>query len=257
MDRKILSIGEIRMKVGILLCILMTFVLVADLVQGISQPIPIGGDLDGTLGVQNRDIEITNLRTGDVIITRTAGSGGFVIDGNNFEKGTLIGDYIKMVIKDCKENPKCEITVQYIGQDEIVVKFNLEGIELPCPTVVPCDSCCPICDECLPEANTENCVEFCKEYNECEPCPPKDISGLIVTAVISIIATVTAVGGGMKFYRKKSGEIAQMHRHNGIKAYHDINIRHKNPKYRHRLFKDDPAGFMADVKKINEEGGLI
>ena len=98
-------------------------------------------------------------------------------------------------------------------------------------------------------------IEKVEVPQECPDCITEVETGWqkyigLIVGLMAIIAVFA--GGGWKIYKNKKGEATIQHRHLGIKDYHNPDTRHTNPKYRHRLFKDDPAGCLADVKKIND-----
>jgi hypothetical protein len=193
-------------------------------------PLPI----DGKTPSAGLTIQVQNLRTGKILTTRTSGAGEFLVDWANSDDsgGTILkyqsGDRFQITITDCKENPSCSQTVTYGGQAEIFVTFDVL-VEPVCPD-------CEICENTCPEQTWQN---------------------IGIGAVVGlIVAGVAFFGGGIKIYKSKLGQTVFQHQHKGISGYHDPNISHTNPKFKHRRWKDDPVGCMNDVKKINEDGGL-
>lgn len=97
------------------------------------------------------------------------------------------------------------------------------------------------------------------EYDGEKPCECdcSDWLNIGAGAVIGLILGLVAfMGGGLQVYKNRLGQAVVKHRHKGILGYHDPNIKHRNPKYSHRRWKDDAMGCLMDVKKIEEEGGL-
>jgi len=155
-----------------------------------------------------------------------------------------------LIIKDCEDNELCHQTISFNPQGYTTIDISEIDLTRKCPECMECMECmeCSICPEDI--TPFEKC-DSCCEIIECEKCTDFSFRELI----IGIISAIAVMGGGLKIYKMKSGEVATQHKHTGITAYHDVNTRHKDKKYRHRLLKDDPIGFVEDVKKINE-GGL-
>ena len=112
--------------------------------------------------------------------------------------------------------------------------------DVDCPTVdCPANPGCPSCREC----------------NICPLEPDEDNKQAIGIGII--VAILSAAGGaavmfslandkmstgkgtGMKFYRGRNGELKILHKHSGIKGYHNPNILHRKPE-------NHPKG-MVDV----------
>jgi len=112
-------------------------------------------------------------------------------------------------------------------ETEIIVKTE------PCPTVVDCPSCpsCPTVEE-----------KVC-------PVLPEGTDGLSPgQLIIYLIGTLLAGGaggvyftrnktlgrsGGLKTYKSRSGEIKVLHKHPGIRGYHDPSTSHREAHERH------------------------
>lgn len=145
--------------------------------------------------------------------------------------------------KDFKVSvPEERPEVQIIIGDDLIVDDE------ECPSCV-CEVCevkecvCPTCEAC----------PVCEEV----VCPECEDDGSLVTIIITAIMTlVVTVGGGMQFYKNKYGKAVFLHRHKGIRGYHDANLKHRKAQYSHRRYKDNPLGCITDVKKIEDTGGL-
>lgn len=78
-----------------------------------------------------------------------------------------------------------------------------------------------------------------------------------ITGIMGLlVGLIVFMGGGIKIYKNRAGKAVLQHRHKGIRSYHDVNIKHSDPRYSHRRFKDNPVGFVTDVTKIEREGRL-
>ena len=181
-------------------------------------PMPFSGRVEGSY-VEGLIVQVTNVREGVSVATRTTSAGEWLIDWDRDYART--GDQFNIEILNC-DKPSCMTSVTFNNEPEIFTVLKIYDV----------------------------CI--------CPPTGPETWTKIGAGIVIGLIAgLVMFMGGGIKLYKKMSGEIAKLHRHKGIKAYHDIDISHKNPKYRHARFKDNPTQFAKDVKKIQKEGGLI
>ena len=176
------------------------------------------------------------------------------------------GTLYRIVILNCQGNSKCIKTAAISGGVIRGLLLDITGIPLDiCPVVIPegyiRSDQCPVteCTQCSTVPSCEN-----QGYIKPEACPvikepvtETDLTTTVIVAIISVVVTLIATFKvGLKFYLKDSGEVAQLHKHNGIRGYHDWNILHKDARYRHRRFKDDPIGHFTDIKKIQIEGSL-
>lgn len=227
------------MNKSILSFIIVFFLMVGLVSAMIYHPLPLNGKIDAKY-IHSIPIEITNMRTNIAVVTYTTDQGEYLIDwANSDDKGGEIikyvyGDTFKIVLLNCKENDECTKYITYKGEPELYTIFDIRSLNL-CPIdVTPfkrCDSCCTDC----PETTNLNI-------------------GVVIGAILTLIV---AMGGGIKIYKNRLGDATFQHRHRGIKEYHNPNTKHKNIKYQHRLWKNDPMGCIADVKKMQEYGGLI
>lgn len=219
-------------------------------------PAPVFGNVINTGNLGSLEVRMTNLNTGEVHVALTDGNGRYQFEWANSALGLVAGQRMKIELLIWSEG-----TVEKVF-DGNFIRYDFDILGKVCPTCETCSDCptceiCPdcgsCCEQCPPEANPDNCQEYC----ETQECPVADnTTPILVTAIASIVGSVAVMGGGMKIRKKKTGEVVTEHQHTGIVGYHDVNIRHINPRYRHRLYKDNPEGFKADVKKINEQGGL-
>ena len=210
-------------------------------------PLPIAGKLNGE-NVGNQLVEITNLRSGEIMGTHTTNAGEFLVDWANSDDrdGTIrkysVGDKFKVNVIGCNED-YCTKEISYEGEPELFTSFNLWDTTLPKIITTTTTTKCNTCD-------------VCDVYEECEECPVdwKGIgAGVVITLIISMVGFM---GGGLKIYKSRLGTTKFLHRHRGISAYHDPNTQHRDKRYKHRSWTKDPMGCVQDVKKI-EEGGLI
>ncbi len=180
-------------------------------------PMPFSGRVEGAY-VDGLIVQVTNVREGISMATRTTSAGEWLIDWDRDYART--GDQFNIEILSC-DKPSCATSVIFNNEPEIFTVLKIHDVCI-CPSTGP-----------------EDWI--------------KVGAGIIIGLIAGLVATM---GGGIKIYKKMSGEIAKQHRHKGITAYHDVNVRHRNLKYRHARLKDNPVQFVKDVKKI-EEGGLI
>jgi len=205
----------------ILLATIMCIIILAMSAQAIVFPMPISGSTE--LGFVQ--VEVKNLRTDKQITTVASEAGEFLVDWSNSddEDGKISrirhGDIFQIRVLACNGEPECVKEVEYTGQNEIFVEFGLGDM-----------------------------------FKECECPDPSTFGFKFVIGLLSAI--LIFMGGGLKLYKNRAGQITAHHRHRGIRGYHDMNILHKDPRYAHRRFKDSPGGFVTDVKKIEEGGGL-
>jgi hypothetical protein len=252
---------DLKMAFKKLLILLVVFCFCFSMVSAFDFPLPVSGRVVGASG--GLGVVVTNLRTGVSMNTITGMSGEFLVDWSNSDsKGDTIsryvkGDFFKVVIVSCENEGACVRSLEYVGQNELFFSFDLSGIVLSCPVCQVCPEriICPACPSC-PE------VIVCPEVIPCSVCEEcideTDYTGAGVGAVIGLlVGLVGGIGGGIKIYKKRDGSVSPLHKHVGIKEYHDINTKHLLKKYRHRLYKDDPEGFLFDVKIINDKGGLF
>lgn len=238
-------------------------------------PMPINGKVEG-INVGNLPIKVTNLRTGKTQEVKTSTAGEFLVDAANFDDngGTLVryqsGDNFKIEVLSCiSDSPECTQTVVYSGQANIFTTFDLTSVILPCTdcgvdnTPYPsCSSCCPAdttpfasCESCCTPDNTQ-CDSCCPQV---EKCPEADNTLKYWIGALGglLVLVMGFMGGGLKSYKNRAGNVVMQHRHKGILAYHDVNTKHVNKEYQHRLYKDNPIGFAYDINTIETKGGLI
>lgn len=194
-------------------------------------PMPINGKVIG-VNVGNLDIEITNMRTNKIALTKTTNAGEYLVDWSNTDdEGEtiikyMIGDKFRVVIPSCSERSDCVKVLTYMGDSEIYTEFDLTRIIIPCPAKTECPT------------------------NTCDGVGMEIIIGLIMGFIVF-------VGGGLKFYKNRAGDATLQHKHRGIRGYHNPNTSHTDIRYKHARWKDNPLKCLMDVKKIEEKGSLI
>ena len=265
-----------------MITIAVMILLLVSIISAQKIPLPVNGRVEGE-SVENLDIRVTNTASGYSTTGKTNYAGEYLIEWANTPDVPRGGDVFEVEILNCVSySSKCKKSITYSGQYELFLVFDISGV-LKCPVLecksrscdcdepepcsstpsIPCSSDCPDdttpfaqCDSCCPsvadkECPPENVCEVCQE------CPLLEDSNLGAEIIIGlIIGFIGFLGGGLKFYVGRDGSVKSLHRHRGIKSYHDMNISHKNKIYRHRLLKDDPAGFVEDIAKIEKDGGL-
>lgn len=211
-----------RMKLVKLFALFLIFCSVIFTAEGQSVPFPISGKITGSQ-VANLHVEVQNIRTGAVMFTKTTDAGEFLIDWANTKEGVRIGDKFKVLVSGQVQEKT------WNGEPNLLFQLNIGSQPAPDPQV------CPVC-----------------------PVPKPDWISYGAALIIALVAGLVGfMGGGVKIYKNKMGESVFQHMHNGVNGYHDASIKHENPKYAHRRWKDNPTGCVEDVKKIQEKGGLI
>lgn len=193
---------------------ILALLLLAGTAQAISIPLPVAGKIIGT-GTGDLDVQVKNVRTGEIQYTKTTYAGEWLVDWANAEAQARPGDAFQVTVGPVSEQ------VVWNGEPQVFVELSYSP-----PAACECDT--------------------------------TDWTKIGAGAIMGLIVALMAfIGGGLKIYKNRMGKMTILHRHKGIKAYHDPDIEHRNPKYRHRRWSDDPTGCAADVKKIEEKGGLI
>jgi hypothetical protein len=257
-------------------------------------PLPISGRVEGeTATVEGLSISVTNLRTSETILTKSNYAGEWLIDWDTDRVSS--GDQFRVQVDICADiSSQCVSTSTYTGQPEIFTIINVEGLAPSCPSCPTCgggggsggviykatqelcdkDFPCkepvcaicpsePVCPEPSDPVSHPQCNTCCDEPPECiqEECPDCTDEPNLALLIQAIILWIGIMGGGIKIYKNYKGGVNTLHRHRGILGYHDWNINHRNPAYRHIAYEDDTtkskSQFTADLTKINEEGGLV
>ena len=230
-------------------------------VSAIILPLPISGRITNEGDLQGIEVSITNLNTGETQVVHTTSRGGYLYDWANSIHKYSHGDRFRIVVS--------ELVAEFVFDGApIEADFDLTGIECPvCEECEACDPCiyeCPEdttpyreCDSCCPEP--PKCPECVCEYEECPDCPVDYswawtlIAGLLVGAGGSAIALnnriFTAKGTGYRRYVGRDGEEKLLHKHPGIRGYHDPNILHRSPWEKH------PKGQVVTDWEWNEVFG--
>jgi hypothetical protein len=162
--------------------------------------------------------------------------------------------YDGIIFKNPEDSVNNKDTFNVIVPDEVpevtvTIGLESETVGLPEEPCTPEECEDTICEECTTCEICEECpsVEVCEL---CEECP--DCEFPLVTVIVTLVMTlIISIGGGLKFYKNRLGNAVFQHRHKGITAYHNPSTSHRNPVYKHRRWKDNPLGCMADVTKIN------
>lgn len=164
----------------------------------------------------NLVVNVQNTRTGEIQITTTTHAGEWLVDWANAKESARPGDTFKVTVEGISEQ------VTWDGEPTVYIEIKYDAQA----------------KECVCESETDWM---------------KVGAGAVMALIVSLVAFM---GGGLKIYKNRIGNMTIQHRHKGIKAYHDPNVLHMNPLYSHRRWKDNPLGCAKDVKKI-EAGGLI
>lgn len=275
--------------------LLITFFMLASMVCGaIWMPLPILGKVDGT-NVANLDIDVTNLRTGETLLTQTSSSGEFLVDAANFNDNGgsryVIGDEFKIVIKSCSSQPECNRIVKYNGESELFSIFDLMNTGSACP-ITTCPSCSsrscsssviyvdkecttedtvtyteqPVCEDKV--CSSSETIVTCPEEKVCEPTSDEDtdllesiikfmLGGLLGATGIYFFKKKEALlnGVGIKMYTSRTGVVKLFHKHPGILGYHDPKTLHRELHEKHKKGEINPSYKKDDNGIYCYEGG--
>lgn len=200
---------------------IIAFLLVASVVlaQPIApMPIPVKVLTYGYAG--GIPIVVANERTGETGTSATDQNGEAVIEWANSALKYNYGDKFTV-----KVGPQTKIVY---APDVPILTFDFTGVcpavTCPTPQAVPTPTITP----------TPVPVDCSKE------CQPSDPFAQAVAYIITFIIGAGAGGYGLKLYRKTSGAAGVLHKHRGIKDYHDPNTLHSNVKYRHKKGELNP-----------------
>lgn len=107
---------------------------------GFYLPLPISGKVYGD-NANGQDIQVKNLRSGEVMKTQTSSSGEFLVDFANVggaDPKYAYGDTFEATILSCAGDASCVKTIKYTTQSNILFEF----IGIPV-------TACPICQACV------------------------------------------------------------------------------------------------------------
>lgn len=228
---------------------LVTLVLLCSVVAGFGYPMPIAGKVINEGDLSGIKVIVTNHNTGESHAIYTDTAGHFLIEWANTLQKAEIGDRFTI------ESNGVSVDAVFQGAP-IEVTLDLRGKVCPkCPECpedttpyAQCDSCCPevVCPEPEPCPECPSCPE-CPEIPECPVCPECPVQdwnwilfviGAVAGAGIGIYSTRNRIIGkkrtGIKIYTKTDGTVATLHKHPGIRGYHNPNTIHKNTLIRHK-----------------------
>jgi len=186
-------------------------------------------------------VSITNTRTGETLSGLTNDGCEYNVDWANTISKYSEGDTFRVTSQDfIKEftylgapppvqyfsfDIPCSVLKTLDYGERLIIKDDKCNIDVTAPEKPICEDCdvCDVCDVC-PDGE----------------CPEQGLETLIITVLASLLIGGAAAGTGVKFYQKRSGEIARQHKHPSIRGYHDIDIQHRNPKIRHPKGKLTP-----------------
>lgn len=232
-------------------------------VGALSLPMVVSGEvvIDGS-AYGNQEITITDYNLNSYSwTTTTLNNGRYMVVLNNLKdaQGRYVnaGHIIYIDACDVTLNTACRKTIT-AGYDPIDLSwYNLGVSDISTGAINTediawcnnnvCTSCdpCPECEDC----EEPECAEvICPIITDCDPCPecPGEgfpwletiigASGLIVGLGAGGYFTKNKVWGlrnGIKRYRKADGTEAVLHKHPGIRGYHDPKITHRDAHERH------------------------
>jgi hypothetical protein len=198
----------------------------------------------------------------------TSSKGVYLVDVANLKhpggNSISVGETLYLEIcpaSECKKSVK-------VGSDPVEVNFGVsqEPVIVEPPIVdddveddddVVCDVEDKVCpDELVCDA--EACADFVKD------CEPESVAGLSLWEILAgiLIGLGAGAGGyfvkrkeaiskgvGLKIYKGVSGEEKVLHKHPGIKGYHDPQVRHREVHERHDVGELTPA-YVKDANGV-------
>jgi len=199
----------------------MAMLLLVGLVSAIPTPQPLSGVIDVYGSKANYLIKLEVSDSNSLPIELTTDVDGFYLW--DFSGSLRLGDEIKITVI-YKGNELASETIIYNGDIIDVPTIHLKNDE--CPT-------CPECEEC----------EICEVCEECEECQTNDwmwilgILGILVGggagAYITKNTALGKNGVGLKIYTGRDGIVKTLHKHHGIRGYHDPETSHRDKDERH------------------------
>jgi len=218
-------------------------------------PQPVSGIIDAYGDKSGYGIEIEVLGTNIIPVTLVTDSMGFYMW--DFSGKLLPGNELVISVYLGGEKIASK-TVSFNGNPIEVPTFDLkEGVDCPdCPVCPTCEVCtdCEVCPEC------NSC---CPQPEPCPDCPGQDwtwILGLLgITGVAGIgvgfYATKNTARGkhgvGLKIYTGNDGIVKTLHKHHGIRGYHDPDTSHQDPDEKHK------KGELCPLFEKNEDGKWV
>ncbi len=137
-------------------------------------------------------------------------------------------------------------------QPEVTIAFgsDIPVIEVGVPEGCPKEKICTACKTCIEQEECEPTIEYvgkdCPPEKVCsEGTVPEGNTGAIIIAAISALLIggasgiyftrnkVLGVSGGLKIYKGRDGEEVTLHKHPGIRSYHDPATSHREDHERH------------------------
>lgn len=192
---------------------LFVFLILASTASGLMLPMPVSLKINNEGSLSGYNIEMQNMRTGEVVTMLTDGNGFAIFDWSNSEFGWMVGDIIVTTVLDCSSDPECVVanTIDSKGTP-IYFLIDLTDVVCPgcpsCPTdntpYADCNSCCPnvVCQDC-PDVNC-NCPDpvVCEECQVCDECPASDD---IFGWMMGLLGAILGIAGGSLtvFYKNK------------------------------------------------------
>jgi len=221
-------------------------------------PMIIAGNIitDGSPG--GYKVTCTNMRTDRSATFITDINGHFQFNPQNFPEGVLVGDDFKISVGGES------VTVNDLGYNPVVIKIDLTGKEI-CPEPKECPDC-PVCEECpedtTPYEDCDSCCSvICADCDSCCECPePEESFDWAWGIIIGILAGAggsayalrnrmfTTIRTGLKRYVNDYGVEKLLHKHPGIRGYHNPDIVHRNKNIAH------PKGQIIVNYKKDENG---
>ncbi len=115
---------------GFLLCLIMISSVIAQLT-----PLAINGKIFSDGNVEGLNVLIENTRSGKSLVVQTEvnpndGAGEYLADASEFG-GAYGGDTFRITITHCAGEARCVKTIQWTGQAELFLTFDLTGISGP------------------------------------------------------------------------------------------------------------------------------
>lgn len=203
--------------------------------QAQQQPLPIAVKVLNDQNVEGLYITVRNVRTGEQMEQFTNNAGEAIFDWANSRLKFSDGDRFIVTFLDMTQE------FVYTGKAVPIIVFDLYGkfpdcpLDIVCPPKVDCPTC-QICDTCQTCDTCEEC-QVCEEVDENKAL--ELLLGVIVGAGVSGAAVYVRLGQKAQHY------------HRGIRSYHSIFTRHRDPDISH------PRGELAPVYRKNTEGKYV
>ncbi len=121
------------MRIKQIFAFLLSLIMVMGIISAAPTPLPINGKLIGD-SISNLPVEVTNLRTSVSVTVYTTLEGEYLVDASEFKgvsPNLMGGDVFRSTITSCSSDSRCTKEITYVGQDELLLIFDLTEVDLP------------------------------------------------------------------------------------------------------------------------------